>query len=157
MVVQCFSRELKRLSKAIEFNFFLRLLEVIGFNLPGTGVERVPSEGRDTSGGSQKKRAKIDLPESERDLCDEDGEVGGGGEGMEGDCKVVGEDGKRDTEVDWEQLLGRIHTESHETEECGDISEQIVKVPVLKVLKTCLHLLRLHNVYQVSSMYIHLT
>ena len=76
----------------------------------------------------------------------EDGETGGGEKGVEGEDKDVEEEGeKNDEEIDWERLLDRIQTETCEPEDAA------ITEPVLKVLKSCLHLLRVHGVYQVRS------
>ena len=142
-------RELKKLSKAIEFNFFMKMLWIIGFPLPATSAsgkgECVRESGR--------KRAKIDSTEREEgsDESWEDGEMWGGEEGMEEEGEEVAEEDEeeeeeeeeKDAEIDWEVLLVRIDS----VPETRD--DATIKEPELEVLKTCLHLLRVHNVYQV--------
>ena len=137
------------MSRAIEFNLFLKLLWVIGFPLPATKTSGGKSK---RTRGSQRKRVKIDSTKREEEESGEgceDGETWGGEEGVEGEDKDVEEEEeageKNNEEIDWEQLLVRIETETCEPEDAA------IKEPVLKVLKSCLHLLRVHSVYQVRS------
>ena len=136
------------MSRAIEFNFFLKLLWVIRFPLPVTKTESSGNSKRTRE--SQSKRVKIDSTKREEEESGEgceDGETWEGEEGVEGEDKDVEEEEeeKNDEEIDWEQLLDRIQTETCEPKDTA------IKEPLLKVLKSCLHLLRVHGVYQVRS------
>ena len=143
-------RELKKLSKAIEFNFFMKMLWIIGFPLPATSA----SGKRECVRESGRKRVKIDSTEMEEgsDESCEDGEMWGGEVGVEEEGEEVAkedeeeeeeEEEEKDAEIDWEVLLVRIDS----VPETRD--DATIKEPELEVLKTCLHLLRVHNVYQV--------
>ena len=99
----------------------------------------------------QRKKAKIDSTKSEKssdeENSEEDGDVVCGGEEvMEGEGGMVEEkeEEKMESELDWELLYVRVETDSQESEMCGDTEKE-----PFHVLKTCLHLLRSYNVYQV--------
>ena len=131
----------------------MKLLWVIGFSLPATAVEAKSSGRGEKLKEPQRKKAKIDSTKSEESSDEENSEedsdeVCGGEEVMEGEDGMVEEkeEEKMESELDWELLYIRVETNSQESEMCGDTD---MKEPQLHVLKTCLHLLRSYNVYQV--------
>ena len=148
-----FNRKLKKLSKMMEFNFFLRLLWVVGFPMSTNDCVREPeSEGR-----VERKRVKVDC-------------VSDGGEGVMGESCETGEICEGDEEEeedmhtmddraskpDWKLLVTKIQaSETGDPEVSSDREGGRVQEGVLKVLAGCLKLLHLHTVYHVSYIPIH--
>ena len=148
----------KKLSRAIEFNFFLKLLWIFGFSLSNatstnkqkkdvlrgrTTVKRVKVEEADEVEGcgerSSDENSKTEVMDSE-DL-----------EGQDSDdqmCEESTEEMEEHT-FDWEAWLVGVQTGKDVVEDWEEEESKRFKEPVIKVLMTCLQLLRIHNVYQV--------
>ena len=167
---------MKKLSKEIEFNFFLKLVRILGFSqsIPAAHNSRRKSSrgtGREKESDMvARKKARIEEEEQEGE-GEGEGEEGEEGEGKwedeleeEGEEEEEEEEGKEgeerieeeeiedsnsdiESEIDWEGLPLRVQTDRYEV--CMDEDKRQFREPFLKVLVACLSLLHTHKVYQV--------
>lgn len=154
----------------MEFSFFLKVLWIFGF--PATTADKQKKKNKLRCRTTIKK-VKVEEAEDEMEkeekvgiICDE----GSGDETSEGNKteETVSENKEEEDSddelesvdenecveentIDWEAWVVGIQTEGDVVEDWEENVRRRFKEPVLKVLVTCLQLLRVHNVYQVQA------